>query len=135
MKDEVPDGSQVALASHLRWKAPSWRRLVAGSLAYVAGTLATGLIVWAFVLGEASAAEFLPYLLAFNLLFGLIVGGIWLLALPPVYYLLILPVFSIGESNVHYTYDRTEHLLKSMIAIGVGMGVHWLVAQITEPRR
>jgi hypothetical protein len=113
------------------------RRLMVVLVVYVIG------FIGAFFVGavmrhglESSAHEVLPFLLAYDCLFGLLVGGAWLLVLPAFYYFgieLLVSLIKNGGSGTA-TFDRTEFAFLGtlFIALGIGGNALWRRLRIGE---
>lgn len=132
MPNENRSPGPMALGEPSEQERPSWsaKRLVAVLVAYVLGFLAASLFGALLNHGlETSARELLLFHLAYDCLFGLVVGGWWLLLLPAFYYFgfeLLVSVLKHGGYGTP-TFDRTEFALLGTLAIALGVGANALL--------
>jgi hypothetical protein len=100
------------------------KRLSIVLVAYTLGFLAVTLFGMLLKHGlETSARELLPFHLAFDFVFGLVVGGVWLLVLPTFYYFgfeLVVSLLKGGSGTA--TFDRAEFALLGTLFIVLGFG-------------
>lgn len=130
----------MALGEPSGQEGPSWsaRRIVVLLVAYLVGSFVAFLVGAASRNGlESSARELLPFELVYDCLFGLVVGGWWLLLLPAFYYFGFAPLVSVLKHGSYgvATFDRTEFALLGTLFIALGIGGNALLRVLWRSRR
>lgn len=115
-------------------RASTWsaKRFAVLLVLYVVGFLAAS-IVGLGTSGhgfDTSAREVLSFHLAFDFLFGLAVGGLWPLAFPALFYLVLEPLLSVvfsGGNGGRPTFPLDEFVLLGTLSIALGLACNALL--------